>query len=175
MIEGQETRRDCHLTLTTKNSYGKMWTMRMPERFHPRLLAVTVFSATYFVVAAVLGPVIVLVFDIGVTEPMSRGWPFASALFAIALIATITFAAAFAAGVFTPCCHARFQISRLRTLAILSALVALAAPLIAVLGLVLVGPLFGTWAPPASIQQLFCLLYIVAFGWALGHVTVRFS
>ena len=116
--------------------------MTPPATSRPQFLAIGVFSATYFAVAGIVGPTIVVVFNLGIVEPAGDGWPCAIALFVVALFATFTFTATFAAGIFGPCSWAKFRQTRLLLLAFLSALVALTAPLIAFAGLMLIGPAY---------------------------------
>lgn len=153
--------------------------MSAPVAFRRRLGSLGVFLGVYLLIAGLLGPTLVVVFDLGMVEPVTAGWPFASALFIIALMAALGFGASFAIGVFTPSRRAQYRRGRLLILALISALIALAAPFFPLIGLMQLGPL-AEWLVPELVLHPWmllsvCVFTIEALGLTLGRLTNRYS
>jgi len=134
------------------------------------------FGFAYFAVAGVIGPGLVLWFNIGIVEPESAGWPLASVLIKMAAIVAPVATVAFAVGTYIPTSKGRFRANRLRTFSVLSAGMALVAPFLilvchsALRAMIQSQPTStGPMVFPANVAVMFLIVM------ALGHFTVRFS
>lgn len=149
--------------------------MKCPDTPRRRASIIT-FGVAYFAVAGLIGPTLVVLFNVGVAEPRSQGWPFASVLFCVAGVVTAVITAAFALGTYIPNRSGRYRSERLRTLAILSAGVALAAPFVIVACLSVLGALIpGLLLLPGPMQFPVALLAMIGIGTGLGYLTMKHS
>lgn len=73
--------------------------MKYSPSLMQKLGAVGLFSGVFLGLAAI-GPLIILLFNIGVADPVTAGWPLASQVMLLALLATGAITTTFACGLF---------------------------------------------------------------------------
>jgi hypothetical protein len=145
-----------------------------------RAAAICIFFAVFFFFSAIVGPGIVLLFDIAVADPVTAGWPLASALFVVAGISTAMVTAGYGLGVLR--LDRRYVLDRrkLREAAGVFAVVALGGvPLIAVfLGALMIAGSGGVASNCALMlrPEVWCIMsVIVLLGYILGRISLRYS
>jgi hypothetical protein len=135
--------------------------------------AIFIFSAVFFIPAAIVAPSLVLVLNVGVACSVSAGWPLASSLFMMSTISTMVLGTTYASGILMTKPRSSLVRSRVRVYACLSSLIVLAAsPLFIFLLETFVQVV--SWLPHGLLTVVALFMYPVTAS-LLGHLTIERS